>query len=86
MVQDKRLAEALSVRRCFACSSDKPCSHREPELLPPHFRRVLAAIAAEESTAISTSEVEAILALTNEIQRKPLGRVENYRIKAVDAI
>ena len=74
------------MRRCFVCSSDRICSHRESELLPPATKRMIARDVAKESTAISTSEVEAIIALTNEIQRKPLGRVENYRIKAVDAI
>lgn len=74
------------MRRCFVCSSDRICSHRESELLPPATKRMIARDVAKESTAISTSEVDAILNIPHEIERKPPGHVENDRIKAVETI
>ena len=53
--------------------------------MPPATKRMIARDVAKESTAISTSELEAISQHNNDLHRKPVGRVEKDRIKAVEA-
>jgi hypothetical protein len=42
------------MRLCFVCGSNKPCSHREIDLLPSHLRRIAERKISAESTALST--------------------------------
>jgi hypothetical protein len=74
------------MRRCFVCNSDKVCSHRELELLPPNAKRRAIRELLKKHTEISQFELDQIRADSPQDQQHTFVSVEAVEITGIKPV